>query len=153
MSLQDALYFPVLVFHNAFRWIVLVVGLSAIISACWGWAGGKSWTALSPRLSALFVGSLDLQLTVGFVLYFGLSPITRSVFTTQRPLGDREANFFNLIHIGLMILSVVVAHAGKIVASRTQTPTGKHRRAALLYMLALTLMLAGIPWWRPLIRL
>jgi len=57
-----------------------------------------------------------------------------------------------LPHAIVMIAVVVLVHAGKVVASRTPLPTIRQRILALVFTPALFLMIAAIPWGRPLLR-
>jgi hypothetical protein len=88
-----------------------------------------------------------LQLLLGLLLYFGLSP------WTQRAAADRTAawhdptlRFWSITHISLMVTAIVVAQVGQSIARRAVTDAARHRWAALSFSVALGLILLGIPF-------
>ena len=56
-------------------------------------------------------------------------------------------------HTALMFLAVICAHVGGALSRKGRTDLMKYRGAAIAYTISLFLMLSGIPWWRPLLRL
>jgi len=149
--MQDALYRFVLTFHGTFRWIVMLVAVSTVAAIYKRPYFERRWPSSVRRLSSLFVGAIDIQLFLGFVLYFGLSPITKTAFHDTRFLTNREAVFFGVFHISVMLLAVFFAHLGNITLRRPDTGSSKHRAAAL-FTLTFALLVTATPWWRPLIR-
>ncbi|HEY0790463.1 MAG TPA: hypothetical protein VGD78_05300 [Chthoniobacterales bacterium] len=149
----NQLYPPVLALHNAWRWVALLGILFAAGLAFQGWLSRKPWTALSARSVSIGVIVMDVQLIIGLALYLGLSPLSRALFTDfTAAMQARETRFFGMEHSLLMVLAVGAVHFGKL-SLRHQTRDGaKHRSIALWYGASLLLMLAGIPWWRPLLR-
>jgi len=53
----------------------------------------------------------------------------------------------------LMGAALIVVHVGAVMVRRASSDAARHRRALLSYGLALLLIMIGIPWWRPLLRL
>lgn len=150
--LQSA-YPYVLTLHNWLRWVVLLAGLLAIGSALAGWGGSRPSNGSLRRLSTIFVSALDLELVIGLVLYFALSPITLAAMQNfGAAMKQKEPRFFAVEHLTFMLLAVVCAHIGSVMARKGATDAIRHRRAAIAYVLSLLLILGGIPWWRPLLR-
>jgi hypothetical protein len=137
-SLAAQWYFPMLVLHSTWRWVVIVALAAATTTSLAG--------AASRVPARLAVVAADLQLTFGLILSLWLSPLGLSALRA----GDREAEtlFFGAVHFAAMLLVVVLAHAGGISARR-----GLARRAGMLFAAALVIVFAAIPWWRPLIRI
>jgi hypothetical protein len=131
------LYAPVLGLHGVWRWVVLGALLAAILATIRG-RGSK-------QVSRLAVVAVDIQLTIGLLLYLWLSPVTRSAM--RDGFSDGDTRFFGLVHFAVMLLVVVLAHAAGMSARR-----GASRRGAWLFTIALGLSLAATPWWRPLLR-
>ena len=52
-----------------------------------------------------------------------------------------------------MFLAVICAHVGGALSRKGRTNLMKYRGAAVAYTISLLLVLSGIPWWRPLLRL
>ncbi|WP_116968960.1 hypothetical protein [Blastomonas sp. UPD001] len=136
-DLAASLYAPVLSLHGGWRWVVLGALLAAIIATFRGRGSGPA--------SRLAVVAVDVQLTIGLLLYLWLSPVTRSAM--RDGFSDSDARFFGLVHFAAMLCVVVFAHAAGMSVRR-----GASRRGAWLFTIALGLSLAATPWWRPLLR-
>ncbi|MFN2211577.1 MAG: hypothetical protein ACK2UE_00765 [Anaerolineales bacterium] len=96
--------------------------------------------------------SLDIQLLLGLILYFFLSPITKIVFSDlSSALANSGSRFFALEHVLIMVLAVILAHVGVAMARRTEDAVLKHRQAAIWFSLSLIALLLGMPWFRPLL--
>jgi hypothetical protein len=147
------LYSDLLAFHNAFRWLVLAGGLAAFAVAASGWSGRKPVTPALRRWSTVFTAAMDVQLLFGLILYFFASPITRMAFQNMAvAMKDHELRFFTVEHTTYMLVSVILAHVGAVLSRKAKGDRAKYRGASIAYALSLLLMLAGIPWWRPLLR-
>jgi hypothetical protein len=95
----------------------------------------------------------DLQFLIGLVLFCFLSPLTRAAMANFRvALQDKEIRFFTLEHSFLMICFLVLVHLGKVRSKRAVSDHLKHRTEFIWWGLSLILLLAGLPWWRPLLR-
>ena len=68
------MYSAVLIVHSWLRWVVIVAGLYAAARGLLGGSRHASWTPADDRAGFWFVMFLDLQLTIGLVLYLFLSP-------------------------------------------------------------------------------
>lgn len=145
-------YTLVLALHNIFRWLVLLAGLVAAGAALYGWLAGRNWTKFDDRFGLIFTIVVDVQILLGLILYFFLSPITRDAFRDfGAAMADTNARFWSVEHVAFMVIVLVLVHLGRILSRRAITDTGKHRRAALFYTLAVVLVILGIPWVRPLL--
>jgi hypothetical protein len=153
---MTTLYLLTLSLHNLLRWIVLILGIVAAVRAWIGWLGKKEWTETDRKLGSFFGIAFDTQLLLGLLLYFVFgSPWTAAIlsgdFSTAMQV--TEMRFFSVEHTFMMILALVFAHLGSMLAKKAQEATAKYRAAAIWFTLALLLILAAIPWFRPLIRL
>lgn len=147
------LYPNLLVIHSALRWIALLAGVIAVFIALSGWSGRKAVTPMLLRFGIVFVATMDLQLLLGLILYFGVSPLTHMAFQNMAiAMKDHELRFFTVEHTTYMILAVILAHVGAALSRKAKTDRAKYRGAAIGYLLSLLLLLGGIPWWRPLLR-
>jgi cytochrome c biogenesis factor len=145
------MYTLFLAVHNILRWVVVILAVLALVRAYRGWLGGREWTPADRKTGSFFAISMDIQLLLGLILYFLLSPLTRPVLEGQMGLvmGNPEMRFFGVEHIFYMILGVVFVHAGTILSRRANDPFNKHRRAAIFFTLVALTLVVGIPWWRP----
>jgi hypothetical protein len=102
---------------------------------------------------------LDIQLLLGLVLYFFVSPITAAIREDfGAAMRDPIARFWAVEHVVLMLLAIVFAHLGRVLGRKAPTPERKRRRALICYGLAMIALLAATPWpgmsaGRPLFRL
>jgi hypothetical protein len=141
-----------LAIHNILRWAVLIFGILAIARAWMGWIGKREWTEKDRTLGMLFSSLLDTQLLLGLLIYFFLSPITQSAIKDfGNAMGINDMRFFAVEHVAFMILAVIFGHLGSILSKKAADSVNKHKRAAIWFSLAMIAILAGIPWWRPLI--
>ena len=141
------LYTIVLFLHSWLRWIVVLLALIAGAAAFRGWLIGGEVRPLHRRLNLAYVASLHAQLLLGLLLYFVLSPVTRTAFADfGAAMKDATLRFWAVEHLSLMLLAVVVATVASALSKRADGDRARHRRAALGFLLSLLLLLAGIPW-------
>ncbi|MBA4071839.1 MAG: hypothetical protein C0497_08405 [Gemmatimonas sp.] len=141
----------ILALHNSLRWLVLLFAVVALLRAFKGINGGVDYATGAKRALSIFVISVHLQLILGIVL-FGVSSITRPAMADMgAAMRDPAVRYFVVEHPTLMLLAVIVATVTGVIARRGPDDTVRHRRAAIGIALALGLMLAGIPWQRPLL--
>jgi hypothetical protein len=112
-----------------------------------GWLGKKSYETGDNRLAVLFIITTHLQLTIGLILYFFLSPKVQIALQNMgKAMKNPELRAWSVEHITLMVLAVVVAQLGRSFSKKQPNPSQKHRTLAIYTLIALILMLAGIPW-------
>jgi hypothetical protein len=151
-QMLDQLYPIVLAAHNLWRWIALLGVLAATLVSLRGWLAGKRRTPVSDRVTTIAVLVMDVQLLLGLALYVGLSPLSRAMFTGPgAAMQSRDIRFFGMEHPLLMILAILAVHIGKSRARKHDGASG-FRTGTVWYALSLLLILAGTPWWRPLLR-
>jgi hypothetical protein len=140
------MYDVTLLLHSLIRWLVLLTGLAAAGRGIAGWSG-RRWSAADDRIGKLFVGSLDIQLLLGLILYVVLSP---TVSTAFRNIGgamrDPVLRFFLVEHAAGMIIAIVLGHIGRVRTKKATSDAAKQRAAAVFYGLAIIVILLSIPW-------
>jgi hypothetical protein len=148
-------FYPhLLAFHGLFRWVVLAAAVAAIFVAIPGWNGTRPASGMLLRFGIIFVAAIDLEFLLGLLLYFGASPITKMAFQNMAvAMKDHEMRFFAVEHTTYMFVALILAHVGGALSRKGKTDLAKYRGAAICYSFSLLLMVAGIPWWRPLLRL
>jgi hypothetical protein len=146
------MYNFILAVHNILRWVVLILAVLALVRSYSGWFGRREWTETDRKVGTFFGVSLDVQLLLGLVLYFALSPITQAALQDfGAAMRNDVARFFALEHFLYMVLAVVFAHVGSVTARRATEDVNKHRRAAIWFSLSVLALLLGMPWFRPLL--
>ena len=151
-------YAIVLYVHSWWRWVVVMLAITVLVRAVRGVRNDGPWSPLDTKLARAFVGSVDLQFTLGLAMLFFLSPMTTAAL---RNLGDAmkdtQLRFFTVEHATTMILATATAHIGIVRARKAPTGRQAHRRLAIAVAIFVVLVAIGIPWpWagygRPLLR-
>lgn len=140
-------YEIVRILHNLVRWAVVIFGLLAAGRALVGWLGRRGWLAVDSRLGLFYTISLDIQVLLGLLLYFMLSPVTTTNLTRfGEAMSEPQTRFFLVEHSLLMLVALVLAHIGRGRAKKAPNPIARHRSAAIFFALSIILVLVGIPW-------
>jgi hypothetical protein len=151
-QMLDQLYPIVLAIHNFWRWIALLAVLAAVVVSLRGRVAAGRRIPVDNRVTTIAVLVMDVQLLLGLALFVGLSPLSRAMFTGPgAAMQNHDVRFFGMEHPFLMILATLAVHAGKFRARKPVAASG-FRTGTIWYALSLLLMLAGMPWWRPLLR-
>jgi hypothetical protein len=129
----------VLGIHDIWRWVVLITAAATIVRALVGWLSQGPWNSLDDRLGMLYTVALDVQVLLGLILY---------ILEQRWRLSDP---FFAFIHPLVMIIALALAHIGRSRCRKAQTPQAKHRAAAIFYSISFFLIVAAIPWQKPLL--
>jgi hypothetical protein len=138
---------------------VLILGLLVLVRASMGRSRGPRWTPADDRGMMWFVTAVDLQMTLGLILYVALSPATQEAFKDfAAAMRIGPLRFWAVEHITGMIIAVALAHVGRARVRKTTDLDAKRRYALLFTALALVAMALSIPWpgltnGRPLFRL
>jgi hypothetical protein len=140
-----------LTLHNLVRWLVLLLAVVAFARALQGIKGGVAYTSGARRAVSRFMMSVHVQLLLGIMVY-GLSPLTRHAMGDMKAaMADKDIRFMVVEHPTFMLLGVIAATVTGVIARRGPDDTVRHRRAAIGVGIALVLILAGMPWQRPMV--
>ena len=130
--------------------MVLLAGLVAVARGIAGWRSGRPWTLSDDRAGWWFLTSLDVQMLLGLLLYFVLSPITSAALQDfGAAMGNSALRFWSVEHVFGMGIAIVLAHIGRARirrAGKEGNDTRRHRLAVVFFMLALIAIIASIPW-------
>ncbi len=147
------MYTTFLTMHAWVRWVALVAGVGATI-----WALRRD-EGRADAWGLVLTIALDVQLILGVLLYFVVSPnmlVVRDHFgEAMRTPGLR---FWAVEHAAAMLLAVVLAHVGRVLGRKATSLQAKRSRQLIGYGLATLLMVVGMPWpgrpgGRPLFRI
>lgn len=139
------MYSFLLQFHSGLRWLILVVLIIAVLKSIFGLFGGGKYGKFDNISSASYVGMMHLQLLIGLVLYFFLSPFT-SNFSFN--ISDPNIRFWSIEHLALMLFAVAAAQIGRSISKKTDDAQVKFRFQSIFFGISLILILLGIPWSR-----
>ena len=152
------MYTTVIFLHSIVRWAVLAAGLFAAVRGISGWRSGRPWTLADDRAALWFTSAVDLQMLLGLLMYFWLSPITTAAL---HDFGGAMANaglrFWAVEHPFGMLIGIALAHVGRGRLRRIAADARRHRTAAIFFTLSLLAIIMSIPWpgspnARPLLR-
>ncbi|MEO6961217.1 MAG: hypothetical protein ABIY90_04575 [Puia sp.] len=134
--------------HSVLRWIILLLLLLSIIQSFSGWRKHKELRDADARLWLFTMISAHLTLLIGlYLLFFGRF----GVLSTGLPEGvhlmkDKFYRFFWVEHpVGMVLATTLITLARGVVKKQIQDPL-KYKRAFWLFLLALIIILAVIPW-------
>jgi hypothetical protein len=139
--------------HNILRWAVVLLGFLAAGRAFWGWYGKKEWAESDRKIGLAFTSMVDLQLLVGGLLYLVFSEWALKAVLNKGMafvMKQGEYRFFSVEHLVYMVLGIVFAHLGSTLPKKVEDSRSKFKRATIWFGLAIILIMAGIPWSRPL---
>jgi hypothetical protein len=142
-----------LALHNIFRWLVLILGVVALGRSLWGWVGKKPWEKADRILGMAFTSVFDIQILLGLLLYFFSSNVGLHAFLTEpvgEVFGDQTTLLFAFEHPLIMIVAVILAHLGNVLPKKAKDDQTRHKQAFIFFGLAILLVIAAIPWSRPL---
>ena len=134
--------------HSYIRWVILILELVVIFRAFAGMSGGRPFTAGDRKAALFLMISAHTQLLVGLYLYFagpwGFASIQNLGFGPV--MKDHVARFYAVEHIFGMLVAIVLITIGRGVAKKAMPDAAKHKRGFWLFLVALVIILATIPW-------
>ena len=150
------MYSTVLAIHSWVRWIALIAAIGTTLAAVRGKvAGGDS---LADRWGMIAMMVLDIQLLLGLLLYFVVSPNMAAILADfGGAMKEPASRFWAVEHIASMFGAIALAHAGRVLARKAATDNAKRTRLLICFGLATALLFVGMPWpnrpgGRPLFR-
>ena len=136
-----------LALHNIMRWIIILLAIYALVRVYMGVFGKREFTETDRKALSFYAIGMDIQLLLGLILYFFLSPITTAALGNFGAAMSNDAmRFFAVEHILMMVVAVVLAHVATMMAKRGATSSSKFNRAAIWLTLSVLAVLAAIPW-------
>lgn len=141
----------VLVLHSLWRWVVLVLAVVVIARALSAMKSDRAFDATDNKLGAAFLGSVHLQVIVGLIMHFGLSPTVKVAMQMGgAAMRDAALRFWFVEHITMGVLVAILVTVVRVRAKKLATDKAKHKFIAIGTIAALAVMFAMIPWpFRP----
>ncbi|MCS7039008.1 MAG: hypothetical protein RMN24_10315 [Anaerolineae bacterium] len=136
-----------LALHNLLRWLVIIAAIIVLVRTLRGLRSRRPWTALDDRMGQLYTVSMDIQLLVGLVLFFVLSPLTRMALTNMAAaMSDATMRFFVVEHFPYMLVAVILAHIGRVRVRKAAEDRARFRQTLIWMGLSFLIVLIAIPW-------
>lgn len=136
-----------LILHSWLRWGALLAGLLAAITLVTAKPSRPGEASSGERWNLFFLIALDVQLLLGLLLYFVVSPYMASIranFGESMRIG--QLRFWAVEHITMMLAAVVALHVARVLARKAPNPGSRRRRLLIGVSIALLAILAGTPW-------
>jgi hypothetical protein len=132
--------------HNILRWVILILLLVAIVKSFSGMSGNRPYTNGDRKVGLFLMISAHIMLLIGLyqVLAGRYGLITKGV---PDDIMENPVNRFFLVeHPVLMIIAIVLITIGRGQAKKNISDHAKHKKSFWLYVVALILILASVPW-------
>lgn len=153
------MYTLLLILHSWLRWGVIIAGLLAVFALVTRRPQGPA-SSPAERYGLFFMIFLDLQLLVGLLLYFVVSPRMSAIRAaeTAAVMKDGIMRFWAVEHVFAMLVAVVAIHVGRVLARKAASPDSRRRRLLIGVGLAMLAVLWATPWpgrptGRPMLRI
>ncbi len=127
--------------HSGLRYVILALLLVAIFNAIANLKSGK-YEKKDKMINLFTMIFLHIQLLIGLVLYF----TSDKVQFVEGMMADASLRFFDVEHISLMILGILLITLGRKKAEKNPLPEMKHKLILRYYVLGLILIFIAIPW-------
>ena len=147
------MYPTILTLHSILRWVVLAAALWAVFRFVSGWLSRRKFTEGDATARKVFTITLDVQFLLGLILLFISPIIAMLVDDFSAGMKTPEIRRIGMEHTLLMLASLTLAHIGAARSKKGTDDTARLRSGAIFFLLSLVAMLAGIPWWRPMMRM
>jgi hypothetical protein len=150
------MYTTVLLLHSWIRWAALVAGIGSVLALL---KDGDAATKRAERWVFALMMSLDVQLLLGLLLYFALSPFTAEAMRDfAAAMRNPPLRFWAVEHITMMLAAVILVHVGRVLVRKDANADSRRLKLLVCVGLATLAMLGGMPWpgmtsGRPLFRL
>jgi hypothetical protein len=134
--------------HSILRWVILILLLWSILRCFLGWSNGSVFTAGDRRIWLFTLISSHITLLLGlFQVFFGRFGIfTSSLPEGTRIMKDRFYRFFWIEHPLTMIIAITFITLAYGMSKKSVPDNIKYKKAFWFFVIALLLILAGIPW-------
>jgi hypothetical protein len=141
------MYPAALFVHSWLRWVVIVLAVLAVLRAVRGRSARAAWQHADDAVGQWFVIALDVQVLIGLMLSFVLSPMTGAFWSDMGAgMSNAPLRFLAIEHLVGMIVAMALAHTGRIRVRRRSDSKERHTQSLVFNGLALLVMLLSIPW-------
>lgn len=143
------MYIGLLHLHNVLRWLILIAALVTLLKYFTGWFSQKKWRKSDHIMGVIFMVLIDLQFLTGIVLYFFVSPITKTAFQDfGAAMKNSDLRFYAVEHALMMLIAVSLIHIGWSRSKKAAADKSKFSQALIFFGIAYVIMIALIPWSR-----
>ncbi|HTB24463.1 MAG TPA: hypothetical protein VK711_03790 [Puia sp.] len=134
--------------HSILRWVILILLFLSIVQSFIGWMRRRELREVDTKLWLFTMISAHTTLLIGLILlFFGRF----GILSTGLPEGvmlmkDKFYRFYWVEHpVGMLVATILITIGRGVVKKQIKDPL-KYKRAFWLFLLALLIILATIPW-------
>ena len=128
--------------HSYWAYLALIILVLATVNAIMGFISKREFKDKDLRISLFTLIVMHIQLLIGLGWYF-MSPWYKSLKADGIDASNR---LLAVEHPILMLLAIVFVTIGWSKHKKQSTDEGKFKKIAILYGIALLLVLSRIPW-------
>lgn len=134
-------------FHSHNRNIIFLVIAIVLVLSIIGIIQKKPWSKIQKIVSLVFMIVIDIQATLGLILYFGFSNSGIKAFSNPNinVMKNDAIRKIAVEHLILMLLAWILVHIGY---SKIKNSSNPNKSTLIYYGLSILLILLGIPWDR-----
>ncbi len=134
--------------HNLMRWVILLLLIYSILKAYAGFKSKKAFDAGDKKIWLFTMISAHITLLLGLYQValgrYGIFSYT--VLEGTKVMKDRFLRFFWVEHPLMMIIAIVLITLGYGMSKKSLPDEEKYKKAFIYFLIALLVILAGIPW-------
>ncbi len=131
--------------HNLLRWIILLLLVANLIRHFI--AINKSFSVIDKKLGLTLMIFAHIQLLIGLYEWAaGPWGLKNFIHNGSQVMQNSESRFFAVEHSVSMIVAIILITVARGIYRKNIPDGKKHRRCILLYLVALLIILAMIPW-------
>jgi len=134
--------------HSILRWVILILLFLSIVQSFIGWMRRRELREVDTKLWLFTMITAHTTLLIGLILlFFGRF----GILSTGLPEGvmlmkDKFYRFYWVEHpVGMLVATILITIGRGVVKKQIKDPL-KYKRAFWLFLLALLIILATIPW-------
>lgn len=143
------MYTGLLHLHNLLRWVILLLLVVAILRHMSGMRGNKPFTNGDKRTGLFLMIAAHIQLLIGLYQWFagdwGLK-LVRNAGGMGEVMKNSVMRFWTVEHNTGMLIAIILITVGRGVSKKNLPDVSKHKRTFWLFLFALILILAVVPW-------
>ncbi len=142
------MYEGILGLHSLLRWALIVFLVINIIRV--NVEASEHFDAVDKKWSLRLLITTHLNLLAALYLYFfgknGLQILQDQKYTMKDVMQTSWLRFWIVEHPSMMLVSIILITISHSISKKDITPLKKHRIMSILYIAALIIILAAVPW-------
>src|SRR5580658_8952832 len=137
-----------LLLHSILRWVLLLLLLAAIVRSYSGMSSGRSFSGGDRKLGLYLMISAHTTLLLGLVLrLFGPLGLSLAIDNGMGVvMKNAVMRYWVVEHFAGMLIAIALITVGRGVAKKNIPDAAKFKRAFWLFLIALIIILATVPW-------